>query len=374
MNVKLGSSHEHCELFFYRGRVALYAILRSLGVEDGDEVVVQAFTCVAVPEGIMATGARPVWVDIEANGYNIDPEDLRRKLTSCTRAIIVQHTYGIPANMEGILAVAEEAEIPVIEDCCHTLVSTYKGKQVGSFGVASFYSFEWGKPIVAGIGGSAVVNDPVLCERLHDAYTNYRVPGIIKAVRIQLQYYAFGLLYRPRLYWPVRALFRRLGAIGLAESNYNPVSSDNIAEDFSLRMIPSLQERLKRKLAGIDAYTQHCRRVADEYRKRIRSDAIIHPVYPDGVDVVFARYPLRVSNKVNLLKAARKANVELSDWYTTPVHPLQGDELKLVHYEPGSCPNAEKRCEEVVALPTHSAVSTRDVNRAVNFLNSVGEG
>ncbi|HIE26284.1 TPA: hypothetical protein EYP66_03250, partial [Candidatus Poribacteria bacterium] len=93
-------SSRFAKLTFFRGRVALYAILKALNIGPGDEVATQAFTCVAVPEGIMASGARPVWVDIEVDGYNMDAEDLRRKLTLRTRAIIVQHTYGIPADMD----------------------------------------------------------------------------------------------------------------------------------------------------------------------------------------------------------------------------------------------------------------------------------
>ncbi len=357
------------ELTFYRGRVALHAVLKAFDIGSGDEVALQAFTCIAVPEAIMAAGARPRYVDIEATGFNIDAANLRRKLTPRTRAIVVQHSYGIPADMDSILRVAQEAGLPVIEDCCHTLASTYKGETVGGFGVAGFYSYEWGKPIVAGIGGAAVVNDPGLRQRVHGAYENYRIPGMTRLARIQLQYYAFGLLYRPLLYWPVRSLFHRLGSLGMAESNYNPMDEGNIAEDFSLRMAPPLQRRLVHNLTKLDAQTRHSRWAAGEYRTRIESTAVTHPIPPEDSDTVFARYPLRATDKTGLLAAARRANVELSEWYATPVHPLAGQELRLVHYEPGSCLNAEARCSEVVALPTHPAVSKRDVDRAIRFLN-----
>jgi len=358
-------------LFFYRGRVALCAILKALGIEQQDQVAMQAFTCIAVPEALMAAGARPIYVDVESNGFNMDADDLARKLTPKTRAIVVQHTFGIPADMDRILRVARQAGLPIIEDCCHTLASEYKGKPLGAFGVASFYSSEWGKPIVAGIGGSAVVNDPQLRERMHRAYQTYRTPGAAALSRIQLQYYAFALLYRPLLFWPVRSLFHRLSSLGVAVNNYNPMGEGNIAEDFSLRMAPALQRRLARKLTKLDAQTHHSRWVAGEYQARIRSAAVAHPVLPTGSDTVFARYPLLATNKPELLAAARRANVELSEWYATPVHPLVDKELRLVHYEPGSCPNAEARCDEIVALPTHPAVSKRDVDRAIRFLNEV---
>lgn len=356
---------------YYRGRVALYAQLKALGIGSGDEVLTQAFTCVAVPEGIMAAGAKPIWVDIETRGYNLDPNDLERKLTPQTRAIIVQHTYGIPADMDPIMAIAERRNVPVIEDCCHTLASTYDGKQVGSFGVGSFYSFEWGKPIVAGIGGAAVVNDLQLRERVAAHYAEYHTPPAGNQIKLQLQYMAHRILYRPVLYWPVRWLFHTLGKLGAAESNYNPIQEGQIAEDFLFKMIPPLQARLEHKLGELEAISACSRQIVARYQQEICSDSILHPVIPAKGDAVFARYPLTVPDKATLLGAARRANVELAEWYTTPVHPLSGNELALVHYEPGSCPNAEQRCGEVVTLPTHRAVTQRDVDRTVRFFNKV---
>jgi len=356
---------------FYRGRVALYAILKGLGIGAGDQVVTQAFTCIAVPEAIMASGARPVYLDIEKNGFNMNTGDFERKITPQTRAVIVQHTYGIPADMERIKYVADKAGIPIIEDCCHTFVSTYKGKMVGSFGVGSFYSFEWGKPVVAGIGGSTIINDPTLNRKIQFQYKDYKFPSTVKLMRIQLQYFGFRILYRPSLYWPVRNMFHLLGSIGAAESNYNPVQENQVAEDFCLKMPKPLQKRLSTKLKKLNAITQYSRYVAAEYRAGINSSTITHPVQPADSETVFARYPLISQDKVGFLANARKANVELADWYSTPVHPLEKDTWDKVHYEAGSCPNVEERCKQVVTLPTHSAVGRRDIARAVRFLNTV---
>ncbi|MBW2078948.1 MAG: DegT/DnrJ/EryC1/StrS family aminotransferase [Deltaproteobacteria bacterium] len=357
------------ELTFYRGRVALYAILRGLGIGKGDDVVTQAFTCVAVPEAIMASGALPIYVDIEPNGFNMDAGDLERKITPQTRAVIVQHTYGIPADMERIKYVADKTDIPIIEDCCHTFVSMYKGNIVGRFGVGSFYSFEWGKPVVAGIGGSATINDPNLNEKIQSQYKDYRFPSTVNLMRIQLQYFGFKILYRPSFYWPVRDMFHMLGSIGAAESNYNPVQENQVAEDFCLKMPKPLQRRMARKLFNLDVWTRHSCWVSNEYQSRIKSNVVVHPGIYEDCKAVFARYPLLANDKDMLLEQARKAKVELADWYSTPIHPLTGKELELVRYEAGSCPNVEARCKQVVTLPTYSAVGRRDIDRAIKFLN-----
>ena len=317
------------ELIFFRGRVALYAILQGLGIGNGDKVVTQAFTCVAVPEAIMAAGARPVYADIEKNGFNMDAGDLERKITPQTKAVIVQHTFGIPADMERIKHVADKAGIPIIEDCCHTFDSMYKGKMVGSFGIGSFYSFEWGKPVVTGIGGSAIINDSNLNEKIQSKYKDYKFPSTVKLMRIQLQYFGFKILYRPSLYWPVRNMFHILGSIGAAESNYNPVQENQVAEDFCLRMPKLLQRRMARKLRNLDAWSRHSRWVSNEYQAGIVSNMVEHPVISSDCEVVFARYPLLTNDKNTLLKQARKAKVELANWYSTPIHPFDRQRLGI---------------------------------------------
>jgi dTDP-4-amino-4,6-dideoxygalactose transaminase len=359
------------ELLFFRGRVALYAILKALGVGSGDEVGIQAFTCVAVPEAITASGARPVFIDIEPKGFNLSPSDLVRKITPKTRAIVVQHTYGIPASMDQIIQCACERGIPIIEDCCHSFVSAYKGKTIGNFGVASFYSFEWGKPIVVGIGGSAVINDSTIRDAIRKSYACYKSPSFIRQVKIQAQYIAFRILYRPSFFWQTRMLFHWLSSIRVVEQNYNPIQDDNIAEDFSLRMAPFLQSRLTRKLGEMDQYVRHSRLVSDEYQSKIISTVVAHPELTKDNEIVFARYPLLAKNKQVLLAMARREGVELADWYSSPVHPLSFHQLKLVGYTLGSCPNAEERSSEVVTLPTHSSVGKRDIDRIIDFLNRV---
>jgi len=358
-------------LNYYRGRVALFALLKAMGIGTGDHVATQAFTCVAVPEAIKAAGATPIYVDIEPARFNIDASDLKRKFTSRTRAVVVQHTYGIPADIDRIIFVANDAGVPIIEDCCHTVASTYKGKPVGRFGVGSFYSFEWGKPLVVGIGGTAIVNEPSLRNELYEQYKGFLDPRKGSQLKLHLQYLAHRLLYRPWLYWPVRSLYHALGALGAAESNYHPISGGQTAKDFSLKMGKFLQRRLDKKLAKVDALTKRSREISAAYNSQINSVLVQHPVCPAGSDTVFARYPLIAKDKPALLAKACESGIELADWYATPIHPLGLKDLHLVHYEPGSCPEAEMRCDQVVTLPVHSGVSRRDTERAIRFLNSV---
>lgn len=355
------------DLTYYRGRVGLFAILDALGVGAGDEVITQAYTCVAVPEAILATGATPRFVDIAVDSLNVDPVAVADAITDTTRAIVVQHTFGVPADMDALMPLAAERGIAVIEDCCHTLTGRLQGRALGSFGVAAFYSFEWGKPLVVGVGGSVRLNDPNLAHRVHQAYGGYRRPSLLRQAKLAAQTAGFGVVYHPRLYWPVRDAFRRLSRVGAVEGNYNALANGQPDEEFSLRMAPMQRLMLRARLRSVRSDSKRRRHLAAHYRDALGSSAQLF-AEPSGADTIYARLPLRVTDKGRLLDAARAAGIELAQWYTTPVHPLEGEAARLAGYRAGSCPHAESRCGDVVSLPMHGRVSDRFVERAARFL------
>lgn len=357
------------KLTYFRGRVALCAILRALGIGKGDEVAMQAFTCLAVPEGIMAAGAKPRYLDISPGGYTLDLEDLRRKLTPAIKAIVVQHTFGVPADIRQIVEFADQHQLAVIEDCCHTLTSTVDGKPVGTFGTAAFYSFEWGKPIVAGVGGSLLTRDFELAQRLQNEHAQLAEPTLMKRLKLEAQYLAYWALYRPRWYWTLRTLFHGSAKLGVAEGNYNPVEAGGeCSPEFQMRMSLRFQRRLNKSLQHVEAHALHAGAIVERYRREIVHPAISHPELNDNVKAVFARYPLRVQDKRRLLALARERGVELAEWYNSPIHPLSAEGATTVHYEPQACLQAEHRSQEIVSLPTHQRVDHRYVDQVVELL------
>ena len=360
------------DFVYFRGRVALYGILEALGVKKGDEIITQAFTCIAVPEAIIAIGAKPVYVDIKSDDVNMNINDLHKNISAKTKAIIVQHTYGIPADIDDIVKIAEEKNIPIIEDCCHTLMSTYKRKMVGTFGVGSFYSFEWGKPVIIGIGGSAIINNNPLREKLKSDYNDYKLPSQFSQLRLRLQYIVHNILYKPSFYWFGRSLYHKMASLGIAEGNYNPIQEGNSkSQDYTLKMSEYHKKLLEREIKNIENLTSHSRWVASQYQDRIKSHTVFHFKVSDDCNIVYARYPLITSNKQRLLEKARKANIELADWYSTPIHPVESNQWPLIYYNKGSCTNAEKMSRQIVTLPTNKKVTKSDIDRIINFLNEV---
>ena len=358
------------QLAFARGRVALAALLKAIGVRSGDEVVTQAFTCVAVPEAIMVAGAHPVYVDVSAGGVTMSAEDLALKIGQRTRAVVLQHTFGIPADIGAIFEVTSRCGVPVIEDCCHTLLSEYDGRCVGTFGLGAFYSFEWGKPVTVGLGGALRINGhPEVDRTLLAMYETFSRPSFSRTARLELQYLAFRVAYHPALYWPMRRLYTTLAATGMAETNYHGTSSIDIAApEFSQTITRPCGRRLRHAGRLASLHRQHSMAVAARFREGI--SGATHIMVPQTASAVYARYPLFVNGRDQLLKTAENAGIELAGWYRTPVHPLPENALSKARYELGSCPAAEAAARRIVSLPTHRKTSTQFVDKAIDFINA----
>ncbi len=354
---------------YFRGRVALAEILRAFRVGPGDEVVTQAFTCVAVPEGIRAAGATPVYADLLADGVTVDPRAVADRITPRTRAVIAQHTFGIPSEMTALSAICAANGLLLIEDCAHTVDSRYGGATVGTIGDAAFYSFEWGKPHVVGIGGMARVRDVAARQRLAEAHRDrLRYPPALRTARLHAQYMAFRILYRPSLFWTLRSAFRLLSRVGVTEGNYqyDPAA---LADEFALRMAPSLDRRLARALSRSGPDSVRRLALAASYAGAGLISTARRPVAPTAADPVLVRFPLFVEDRERLAAHAREQRVETALWYETPVHPCRGRDLLAVGYHEGSCPRAEEAARRIISLPLHSRVGPQHVDRTVAMIN-----
>ncbi len=157
------------------GTSALYASLMALGVGHGDKVLIPAFTFLATANAVLMTGARPVFVDIRKD-YNMDPDDLKRRIGKGCKAVIPVHLYGYPAKMDEINEIANKGNLAVIEDACQSLGATFHGRQTGTLGKAGCFSFYPSKVITCGEGGAIATND----DEVHDKLLMVRNHGMVK--------------------------------------------------------------------------------------------------------------------------------------------------------------------------------------------------
>lgn len=146
----------------FNGTVAIHLALMALDIHEGDEVIVPSFTYVASANPVVMVGAKPVFVDSLISSWQMDPDDVQKKITSKTKAVIAPHMYGHPCDMDRICKICEENNLYLIEDCAEAIGSQYHGKMIGSFGDISCFSFFGNKTITCGEGGMVLTNDDEL--------------------------------------------------------------------------------------------------------------------------------------------------------------------------------------------------------------------
>ena len=358
---------------FWKGRVALYAILRGLGVGRGDEVLLPGYTCVMNVNPIKYVGARPVYVDIEPATFNIDPRLIEAKITPRTRAIIAQHTYGYSCDMEAILALARRRGVAVIEDCCLALGSRYGGRLCGTFGAAGYWSFQWNKPFTTGIGGMAAVPDGALAARVRElAAKELRPPAAKAALMLSLERMIYRLFIFPRTTAAATSLFRWLTEKRIVVgSSHSSEFAPTMAEGFFAAMSAGQARAGLRQMRKLEANLAHRRAMRKVYEDLLRAAGWDVAALPDALDPVLVRYPVRVADKARAVAEAPRHGVELGTWFEIPLHPKETP-MERYDYVMGMCPVAERACREVVNLPMHPRAGEATARRSVEFLKTIG--
>jgi len=352
---------------FWKGRVGLYALLLALDVGTGDEVILPGYTCVMNVNPIKYIGARPVYVDIEPDTYNLNVNLLKEKITNKTKVIIAQHTYGYPCEMDAIMQIAQNGGIPVIEDCCLALGSKYKGKMVGTIGQAGYFSSQWNKPYTTGLGGMVITSDHKLAERIETITTKEMCqPSSREVFMLRMQLTFYRLFIYPRTTALAQSLFRYLtkkGAVvgSSSTSEFEPVKADDFFKGISKMQARSGIRQLNR----IEENIAHRRKMAQLYDKLPAAKGLKDS--RDWAEPVLVRYPVRIKEKDKALAQAAKAGIELGSWFESVLHPIE-TLLASYDYELGMCPEAEKAAREVVNLPLHTRVSEKIAVKTVKFI------
>jgi dTDP-4-amino-4,6-dideoxygalactose transaminase len=356
---------------FWKGRVALYAILKVLGIKEGDEVVLPGYTCVVDVNPVKYLGARPVYVDIEPDTYNMDVNLLEQNITANTKVIIAQHTYGYPCDLDTIMDIAGRNGISVVEDCCLALGSKYKGKAVGTFGKAAYSSFQWNKLYTTGLGGMVLTNDLRLAEKIQSLCEKELCrPSKKEILMLVAQLAVYRAIVYPRTTALAQTLFRYLTKKGIVvgSSKFDEYAAAPIEPDF-FKAMSGIQARCGlRQLKKIEENTAHRKKMARIYDKMLEErDWPTRQYDASIIEPVMVRYPVRIVEKEKALAEAANAGVELGSWFDSPLHQIRTS-LRAYDYEPGSCPKAEKAAREVVNLPLHPRTNEKTARRTVEFI------
>jgi dTDP-4-amino-4,6-dideoxygalactose transaminase len=289
------------------GSDALLLALMALGVDSSDEVITPPFTFVATAGSIARLKAKPVFVDIDRETYNLDPTRLEAAITSRTKAIMPVHLFGLPAEMEKINQIARAHRLPVIEDAAQSIGARYHDQYVGNIGACGSFSFFPSKNLGgAGDGGMITTNDPELAERI----SVLRDHGS-----------------RKKYHYDLLGMNSRLDSLQAAI--------------------------LLVKLKHLEALSNARRRNADRYRHLFRQaglDKLIAlPVEPAGLHHVYNQFVIRTPDRDQLREYLRDGGIPSEIYYPSPLH-LQPAFAYLGH-GPGAFPQSEEASQHVLALP-----------------------
>lgn len=352
------------------GRSALLTIMKALDIKEGDEVLLQAFTCNAVPNPVLWAGGTPIYVDID-DTLNIDPEDLSRKITlrqvqgKPLKAVIVQHTFGVPAQIDRILEIAKRHNLVVIEDCAHALGAKYNGKLVGTFGDVSFFSFGRDKVISSVWGGMITTNNHELAQKIEYIHKDLPTPSRSWTIKQLLHpllffiiiptYYIFGKY--------LLAFLRVVRGVSLAVSQGERMGTK--PDMFPARMAEALAVLALYQFNKLEKYNEHRREIAKLYFESLNFDSTSMSARQEGS--IYLRFNIFHPNAKEIIKVAKRKHILLGDWYKNGIDPI-GTDFEKMKYTAGSCPKAERAAHESVNLPTHINISENDALQIINFL------
>jgi len=333
----------------FRGRWALRLFLEAYGVSPNDSVICQAYTCTAVPEAISSIGALPLFVDTAPNSVNMCPDLLdaalsKNKDISC---VVLQYTFGSMQHREALISVCKKYSIPFVEDCCHLPLSQNTLNILGDRGIAKFFSFEWGKPLPAGVGGALLVSNTHanLISKLDASFSKFKLPPLKTRIVLQFQFFLFKFLYRPRFYFFIKKVFHLFSKLGLVVGNHGSESSPINHDEMDLKMSPEVLFRLER--SDLNVLDRSIREISSHNRRKI-NEIGLHEL--DNSDFLM-RSPILVDDKYFFLQMAESISAEVGDWYESCVDPYPDDVACKLNWDVSNCSNARRLSSSVITIP-----------------------
>lgn len=359
---------EKSNIFWYwQGRVALYAILESMGLKQGDEVIVPAYTCVVVSNAIIYLGAKPIYVDIDPKTYNMDSNKIEKEITPKTKVIICQNTYGLSSNIEFILKLAKKYNLYTVEDCTHGFGGTYDKKPNGSYCDAAFYSTQWNKPFSTGIGGFALINNEELLDSMKNLESKKHNSSLKDKIMLKLLYFIRNNIITDKTYWSLIKAYRWLSKnnIVLGSSKGEEITSvvmpDNYFKDFTEIQVKEGIKNIK-KLDELLILRKNNAKIYTDFLSSKGKICVEKSLFNNHS---FLKYPILVKDRRKFLKLAEKSKIPLGDWFLSPLHPVKTKNWTPWFFDPKKFPIAMNISSKVVNIPT----DTFKTDKVISFLS-----
>lgn len=352
---------------YWKGRVALYAILKAMGVQKDDEIILPAFTCVVVPNAILYLGAKPIYVDISPENYNINIDLLEKTITTRTKVIIWQNTFGLSSNIEQMIQIAKRHNLFSIEDCTHGFSGYYNGNPNGSYCDAAFYSTQWNKPFSTGIGGFLVVNNQELINKVEQLEGKKIKPSLMDKTILAFLLFFNRYFVNRYTYWTMIKFYRFLSKNNLiiGSNQGGELSGVKIPKDY-FKDISSVQVNAGiRQLKQLDKVNKLRKNNALEYTQFLKDQNKTFVSENLFDNHLFLKYPLLVKDRELFFRLAEREKISLGDWFLSPLHPIKGN-LELWEFNLELFSYGSSIAKKIVNLPT----DIEDNSKVMKFLKN----
>lgn len=313
------------------GTAGLIVSLLALGIGAGDEVIVPPYTYVATASCVLTVNAIPIFADIDLETANIDPEDVKRKITAKTKAIIPVHFGGLPCDMDALKHIAQKYHLKIVEDACHSWGSQWKGRGAGAIGDCGAFSFQLSKNITAGEGGIILTNSKDIAD-LSRSYINFgRIEG-----KHRYEHYLLGQNYR---------MTEIQAAILLTQLTRLKQQAEKRDEngrylDEKLKNIPGIRVMTRDGRVTRHAYHLYIFRYVQEKFGNLPREKFIEALKAEGIPV-WCGYPEPLYKNPLFLKKGKGPK------YCPVSCPFYGEKI---NYSKVKCPNSEKICQQAIWL------------------------
>jgi len=304
----------------HSGTDSLIISLKAAGIKEGDEVITTPCTFSASADCIVHVGAKPVFVDVNPDNGNIDPKEIIKKINPKTKAILLVHLYGIPCEMDEIVNIAKEKKLIIIEDASHAHGSLYKGKPVGSFGLAGCFSLYPSKSLGA-LGNAGII-------------TSNNASFIKKAAMLANH----GIKDIDKKYTHHLNGFNKL--------------IDNLQSAALLVKTPLLKKTIETKL-----------KIAKKYNQTFSQIDMTGMPWPEYTNPSIYVYAIQAKNRNKLKKHFEENNVGTGIYYPIPLH-LQPS-MKKLGYKKGDLPNAEKFFGQTLSIPIFPELQKNEIEHII---------
>lgn len=353
---------------FGSGRDALLALFRAMNLQVGEEIIIQGYTCIAVPNAIHSAGGVPVYVDIEKDTLNLDPEEVENAITHRTRAVICQHTFGIPSDTDRLRAICDKHKILLIEDCAHILPDSAGPDTIGRNGDAMMMSFGRDKAISGVTGGAVLARDASIVETLSKE-EEQAVHYSLFTIKRLLSYPLFYFIARPLYELFVGKLFLYiLKKVHLLIPVVTGDEKEGLVSPVLHRMPNGCAYLAITQWKKLRKINDHRRMVTNFYLEEAKKRGWD---FPESVtnDLPLQKFPLFTKNARNIRITLKKKNIHLDDGWTGCVVCPANVDMSATNYEPGSDPEAEAAALMILNLPTHPTMTLKQAQRLVKFLD-----